>query len=69
MRINKLSEFDIYNLPFSMKNAELLLGGSRSRGYRINDQIVRIPTKADFLIEQQREADISKLLHEKLPKI
>ena len=63
-----MSEFDIYDLPFSSENAELLSGGSRSRGYRVNDWIVRIPTKADFLLEQQREADISKLLHKKLPR-
>ena len=59
---------DIYDLPFSVANAELLSGGSRSRGYKINDWIVRIPTKSDFLLEQQREADISELLHKKLPK-
>lgn len=63
-----MSELDIYDLPFSSENAKLLSGGSRSRGYRINDWIVRIPTKLDFLLEQQREADISKLLHKELPE-
>lgn len=63
-----MSELDIYNLPFPSENAELLTGGSRSRGYRVNGWIVRIPTKEDFLIEQQREADISRLLHEELPE-
>ncbi len=63
-----MSVLDIYDLPFSVANAELLSGGSRSRGYKINDWIVRIPTKSDFLLEQQREADISELLHKKLPK-
>lgn len=58
-----MSEFDIYDLPFSSENAELLSGGSRSLGYRVNGWIMRIPTKEDFLIEQKREADISELLH------
>lgn len=56
------------NLPFSFDDARLLSGGSRSRGYRVNGWIVRIPTKEDFLIEQQREADISRLLHTELPE-
>ena len=63
-----MSELDIYDLPFSTANAELLSGGSRSHGYRVNDWIIRIPTKEDFLIEQQREADISELLHKELPE-
>ena len=63
-----MSELDIYDLPFSTANAELLPGGSRSRGYRVNDWIVRIPTKSDFLREQQREAEISGLLHKELPE-
>ena len=61
-----MSEFDIYDLPFSSENAELLSGGSRSLGYRVNGWIMRIPTKEDFLIEQKREADISELLHKEL---
>lgn len=61
-----MSELDLNNLPFSFDDAELLSGGSRSRGYRVNGWIVRIPTKEDFLIEQQREADISELLHKEL---
>ncbi len=63
-----MSEFDIYDLPFAMDNAELLFGGSRSYGYKMNRWIVRIPTKEEFLIEQQREAEISSLLHKELPK-
>lgn len=63
-----MSELDIYDLPFSTANAELLSGGSRSHGYRVNDWIVRIPTKSDFLLEQQREAEISGLLHKELPE-
>lgn len=63
-----MSEFDIYDLPFSSENAELLSGGSRSLGYRVNGWIMRIPTKEDFLIEQKREADISELLHKELPE-
>ena len=63
-----MSELDIYDLPFSTANAELLSGGSRSHGYRVNDWIVRIPTKSDFLLEQQREAEISVLLHKELPE-
>ncbi len=61
-------EFDSYNLPFATDNAELLPGGSRSRGYKINSWIVRIPTKEEFLLEQQREAAISSLLHQELPE-
>ncbi len=45
-----------------------LKGGSRSKAYRINKQILRIPTKEKFLSEQEREADISLLLQENLPK-
>ena len=61
-----MSEFDIYDLSFSSENAELLSGGSRSLGYRVNGWIMRIPTNEDFLIEQKREADISELLHKEL---
>lgn len=63
-----MAELDTYNLPFSSNNPELLSGGSRSRGYRVNDWIVRIPTKGEFIIEQQRENDISKLLQNELPE-
>lgn len=63
-----MSELDNYDLPFSTANAKLLSGGSRSRGYRISDWIVRVPTKSDFLLEQQREANISGLLHKELPE-
>lgn len=63
-----MSELDIYGLPFSSENAELLSGGSRSHGYRVNGWIMRIPTKEDFWIEQKREADISELLHKELPE-
>lgn len=63
-----MSELDSYNLPFATDNAELLPGGSRSRGYKIKGWIVRIPTKEEFLLEQQREATISYLLHQELPE-
>ncbi len=45
-----------------------LKGGSRSKAYRINKQILRIPTQEKFLSEQAREADISLLLQENLPE-
>ena len=59
-----MSELDCYDLPFATDNAELLPGGSRSRGYKINGWIVRVPTKKEFLLEQQREAAISSVLHQ-----
>ena len=61
-----MSELDCYDLPFATDNAELLPGGSRSRGYKINGWIVRVPTKKEFLLEQQREAAISSVLHQAL---
>lgn len=45
-----------------------LKGGSRSKAYRINKHILRIPTQEKFLSEQAREADISLLLQENLPE-
>ena len=63
-----MSELDSYDLPFATDNAELLSGGSRSRGYKINGWIVRVPTKEEFLLEQKREASISNLLHQELPE-
>lgn len=45
-----------------------LRGGSRSKAYRINELILRIPTQEKFLHEQEREALISRLLQERLPK-
>ena len=63
-----MSELDSYDLPFATDNAELLSGGSRSRGYKIDCWIVRVPTKEEFLLEQQREASISNLLHQELPE-
>lgn len=45
-----------------------LMGGSRSKAYRINKHILRIPTQEKFLSEQAREADISLLLQENLPE-
>ena len=46
----------------------LLFGGSRSRAYKIHNQIIRIPTQEKFLNEQEREAQISLLLQEYLPQ-
>lgn len=63
-----MTELDSYDLPFPINNPELLPGGSRSHGYRVNSWIVRIPTREEFIIEQQRENDISKLLQKELPK-
>ena len=53
---------DKYNLPFSVQEVTELKGGSRSKAFRVGMYIVRIPTREDFLIEQKREAQISKLL-------
>lgn len=60
-----LNDFD---LPFSTDNAIELSGGSRSKGYRVGDYIVRIPLREDSLTEQKREAEISALMHEYLPE-
>ena len=59
-----LSDFD---LPFATDNAVELSGGSRSRGYRVGDYIVRIPLRENSLMEQMREAEISALMQEYLP--
>ena len=55
-----LNDFD---LPFATDNAIELSGGSRSKGYRVGDYIVRIPLREDSLTEQKREAEISALMH------
>ena len=60
-----LNDFD---LPFATDNAIELPGGSRSKGYRVGDYIVRIPLREDSLTEQKREAEISALMHEYLPE-
>ena len=60
-----LNDFD---LPFATDNAIELSGGSRSKGYRVGDYIVRIPLREDSLTEQKREAEISALMHEYLPE-
>ena len=60
-----LSDFD---LPFATENAVELSGGSRSKGYRVGDYIVRIPLREDSLTEQMREAEISALMQEYLPE-
>lgn len=60
-----LSDFD---LPFATDNAVELSGGSRSKGYRVGDYIVRIPLREDSLTEQKREAEISALMQEYLPE-
>ncbi len=60
-----LSDFD---LPFATENAVELSGGSRSRGYRVGDYIVRIPLRENSLMEQMREAEISALMQEYLPE-
>ncbi|MBP5399660.1 MAG: phosphotransferase [Alphaproteobacteria bacterium] len=59
-----LSNFD---LPFSTENAVEISGGSRSRGYRIGNRIVRIPLRDDSLMEQKRESEISALMQKYLP--
>lgn len=59
-----LSDFD---LPFATDNAVELSGGSRSKGYRVNEWIVRIPVRDDSLEEQKREAEISALMQKYLP--
>ncbi len=59
-----LNDFD---LPFATDNAVELSGGSRSKGYRVGDYIVRIPLREDSLTEQMREAEISALMQEYLP--
>ncbi len=60
-----LSDFD---LPFATENAIELSGGSRSKGYRVDKWIVRIPVRDDSLEEQKREAEISALMQEYLPE-
>ncbi len=60
-----LNDFD---LPFATDNAFELSGGSRSKGYRVGDYIVRIPLREDSLMEQMREAEISALMQEYLPE-
>lgn len=60
-----LSDFD---LPFATDNAVELSGGSRSKGYRVDKWIVRIPLREDSLTEQKREAEISALMQEYLPE-
>ena len=60
-----LNDFD---LPFATDNAIELSGGSRSKGYRVSDYIVRIPLREDSLTEQKREAEISALMREYLPE-
>lgn len=57
-----------YNLPFTAENIEELSGGSRSRGYRVNGYIVRIPVRYDIHMEQKREAEISALMQQNLPE-
>lgn len=59
-----LNDFD---LPFATENAIELSGGSRSRGYRIGNWIVRVPLRDDSLMEQKREAEISALMQKYLP--
>ena len=60
-----LSDFD---LPFVTDNAVELSGGSRSKGYRVDKWIVRIPVRDDSLGEQKREAEISALMQKYLPE-
>ena len=60
-----LNDFD---LPFATDNAIELSGGSRSKGYRVGDYIVRIPLRKDSLTEQMREAEISALMQKYLPE-
>lgn len=57
-----------YNLPFTAENIEELSGGSRSRGYRVNGYIVRIPVRYEIHMEQKREAEISALMQQNLPE-
>ncbi len=57
-----------FDLPFATDNTLELSGGSRSKSYRINDYIVRIPLRTDSLMEQQREAEISALMQKHLPE-
>ncbi|MBR1601717.1 MAG: hypothetical protein IJ677_09120, partial [Alphaproteobacteria bacterium] len=59
-----LNDFD---LPFATENAIELSGGSRSRGYRASNWIVRVPLRDDSLMEQKREAKISALMQKYLP--
>lgn len=59
-----LKDFD---LPFDTDNAVELTGGSRSKGYRVNGWIVRIPLRDTTLMEQKREAEISALMQKHLP--
>lgn len=59
-----LNDFD---LPFTTDNVIELSGGSRSRGYRVGDYIVRVPLRDDSLMEQKREAEISALMQKYLP--
>lgn len=56
-----------YGLPFSEENAVLLSGGSRSKAYEVDGWIVRIPTREEFLVEQEREAEILQFLHQSIP--
>ena len=61
----KLKDFD---LPFATENAMELSGGSRSKGYRVDGWIIRIPLRNDSLDEQRRESEISALMQKYLPK-
>lgn len=63
-----LDDFLNKNGLASSTDIQELKGGSRSKAYRINKQILRIPTQEKFLSEQKREALISLLLQENLPE-
>ena len=51
----------------NIKNITRLPSGSRSKAFRVNDLIVRIPVRDDAIMEQEREAEISKIMQQNLP--
>lgn len=63
-----LNDFLEHNHLQSDEKCLRLEGGSRSVAYKINNQIIRIPTKEFFLEEQERESQISLFLQKYLPQ-
>ena len=63
-----LDDFLHKNGCVSFADIQELKGGSRSKAFLINKEVIRIPTQEKFVCEQEREALISLLLQENLPE-
>ena len=63
-----LDDFLHKNGCVSYADIQELKGGSRSKAFLINKEVIRIPTQEKFVCEQEREALISLLLQENLPE-